>query len=187
MVGRDHILTFPTRFSQRGRPRKFIQPHDNGTYELQQHRQKVTLKEQSLTGTLASLLLHDNVIAIEDIVLCQQIYLLRRRYLGLMTNNIDGKSYFPSTLHCVFSKSAPFNQHTSGTQRENKGVERRWKNLRLKGFHHATLHFMDQLFALVPYENMAAERTRFYKHYPKHMIRSFVHTLVHLAKDTQQD
>jgi hypothetical protein len=141
---------------------------------------------------MASLLLRDNVLDIDTIAVLQKIYTLRRRYLGLITHNIDGKSYFPSALSCVFTHGSTSGKNAPSyhNQRENKDLEKHWKELRLTLRHntkHNLLHFLEHLFALVPYESMAAERARFYRHYPRKTTQTLAHTLTRLAKDVLQD
>ncbi|MBX9976970.1 MAG: hypothetical protein K2X98_01815 [Alphaproteobacteria bacterium] len=166
---------------------------DLGTREIQQHREKAILDDQHLIGTMASLLLYDNVLGKGDVGVLLKLYTLRRCYLGLITNNIDGKSYFPSTHRCIFLGEVRASKYCSSLhhyQRENKDLEKRWKKLRVTLRHHsghAPLHFLENLFALLPYESMTVERARFYRHYPKKTIQSLAYTLTQLAKEVLQD
>ncbi len=164
---------------KRGRPRKNLPTIDYGTRELQQKRQTIELYELQLTGTIASLLLKEGCLLMNELEPLQKVYLLKRQYLSLMSTNIEGKSYF----HIL---SDPLQSHQRRSfprtlMRENEEIEKAWKHLRshLQRKNKNFLPFLDRIFSLMPYESMKEA----YKRFCMDFTREHIQRMAHLAKE----
>lgn len=124
---------------------------DLGTKELCLKRERITTFEIQLTGTLAGQLLKAGDLPFEHLEVFQKIYILRRRYLGLIRSNCEGRSHFNVILSPSHRKG---NCDTFYHQRENELLEETWRSLRAEIVKRdrSLIDFLDQLFKLYPYD-----------------------------------
>ncbi len=155
---RTTTLALATTYRKRGRPCKNRPSKDFGTLELQNKRQGVDLSELQLTGTLASMLLKERTLLLDDLEPLHKIYILRRRYLRLLKPHIDGCQSFISPVPSSHQKN-----YSLSFQKEDQHLEKAWTHLsqklsqRDKNF----IHLLDHLFSLVPYERIKEVYARF--------------------------
>lgn len=151
---------------RRGRPCKQTATIDLGTKELREKRKNIALHEVQLTGTVASFLLKQNILTLQDIESLQKIYILKRRYMNLLDGGQDLRSQVPSLMH---QKSR---SHYYKEQRENMMLERTWKELRsyVQQQHKQFLAFLDGLFRLYSYETLNHATSLFRAHFSKEIM-----------------
>lgn len=163
-IASTHPLTSHIR--RRGRPCKPKSLVDLGTKELREKRQSIALHEIQLTGTVASFLLKQNILSLQEIEALQKIYILKRRYMNLLEGGQELRSHIPSLMH---QKNRG---HYYKAQHENMMLEQTWKGLRsyVRHHHKQFLTFLDGLFRLYSYETLTDAAFLFRTHFPKDVI-----------------
>lgn len=163
----------------RGRPCKNVPRIDLGTAELQYKRRTLSSDEFQLSGTIASRLLREQHVSLRELEYLQKIYILKKRYLKLISTNVEGKSFFQIA-------SEVRQKHTSlSYQREDLKLETAWKMIRnaLVKVRQDFLPFLDQLFFIHGYDDVHSHYENFCRTYnPSHMK-----IMANLAKEVWEE
>lgn len=177
------LLSHSPHIRKRGRPPKIHSGPDYGTHELRLKRHALDTHEIQLNGTIASILIKNDLLSLSHVEDLQKIYILRRRYMNLLECGSDVRSQNFQTLSLgkTFGKNSAHHRE----QRENLMLEHTWKELRsyLRAKHNGFLNFLDHLFRLYSYETLEEASFLFRSSFPRDfMIKmaGIAHDALHL-------